>query len=154
ILYQAGRYEGRAAVKYLARIPDPTLRLFAQIELAAALAGLPQLGGRTITPGPAGFRRSFPFNPLDLDGPSKASVLHPPAPATTPRLTPSYEARITTTRRPREEGLAGGSGPDYWVIQGALLKPVLAALYDVRAPRIDLSPRLDFERYDFALVLP
>ncbi len=34
-------------MKHLDRIPDPDLRLFAHIELCAALAGLPQLGGLT-----------------------------------------------------------------------------------------------------------
>jgi hypothetical protein len=45
ILYSAGRRVGRDAAVYLDRIPDGDLRLFAQIELAAALAGLPELGG-------------------------------------------------------------------------------------------------------------
>jgi hypothetical protein len=45
ILYSAGRRLGRDATSYLDRIPDPDLRLFAQIELAAALAGLPELQG-------------------------------------------------------------------------------------------------------------
>ena len=40
-LYAAGKRLGRQAVLLLDRIPDPELRLFAQIELAAALAGLP-----------------------------------------------------------------------------------------------------------------
>lgn len=38
---------GPAAARYLDRIPEPDLRLFAQIELCAALAGLPQLTGLT-----------------------------------------------------------------------------------------------------------
>ena len=58
ILYNAGRYEGRGAVRHLERIPDPNLRLFAQIEFAAGLAGLPQIGGTTMKPGPDGFHRS------------------------------------------------------------------------------------------------
>ena len=48
ILYKAGQYEGRAAVRHLDRIPDPALRLFAHIEMVAALVGLPQIGGRSI----------------------------------------------------------------------------------------------------------
>ena len=48
ILFNAGQHQGVAAAKHLDRIPDPDLRLFAQIELCAALAGLPQLGGLTI----------------------------------------------------------------------------------------------------------
>jgi hypothetical protein len=47
ILFKAGLHQGIAAAKHLDRIPDPDLRLFAQIELCAALAGLPQLGGLT-----------------------------------------------------------------------------------------------------------
>jgi hypothetical protein len=47
ILFKAGQHQGLAAAKHLHRIPDPDLRLFAQIELCAAIAGLPQLGGLT-----------------------------------------------------------------------------------------------------------
>jgi hypothetical protein len=47
ILFKAGQHQGPAAAKHLDRIPDPDLRLFAQIELCAAIAGLPQLGGLT-----------------------------------------------------------------------------------------------------------
>jgi hypothetical protein len=45
ILYKAGKRLGADAAIYLDRIPDGDLRLFAQIELAAALAGLPELQG-------------------------------------------------------------------------------------------------------------
>jgi hypothetical protein len=45
ILYRAGKRLGRDAAVYLDRIPDDDLRLFAQIEFAAALAGLPELQG-------------------------------------------------------------------------------------------------------------
>jgi hypothetical protein len=47
ILYAAGLCEGVGAARLLDRIPDAALRLFAQIELAAAVAGLPQIGGIT-----------------------------------------------------------------------------------------------------------
>lgn len=47
ILYAAGRYEGEGSVRLLDRIPDGVLRLFAEIEFAAGLAGLPQIGGIT-----------------------------------------------------------------------------------------------------------
>ena len=57
ILYKAGQYEGVTAARYLDRIPDPELRLFAQIELAAALAGLPQLGSTTMRRGSRARRR-------------------------------------------------------------------------------------------------
>jgi hypothetical protein len=44
ILYQAGKRLGRDdASMYLERVPDDDLRLFARIELAAALAGLPEM---------------------------------------------------------------------------------------------------------------
>ena len=42
ILCQVGKRLGRDADVYLERIPDRDFRLFAQIELAAALAGLPE----------------------------------------------------------------------------------------------------------------
>ena len=45
ILYRAGKRLGRDGAVYLDRIPDGDLRLFAQIEFAAALAGLPELQG-------------------------------------------------------------------------------------------------------------
>jgi hypothetical protein len=47
ILFKAGQHRGLAAAKYLDQIPDLDLRLFAQIELCAAVAGLPQLAGLT-----------------------------------------------------------------------------------------------------------
>ncbi len=63
ILFKAGQHQGLAAAKHLDRIPDPDLRLFAQIELCAAIAGLPQLGGLTIQ------YRSKPrtLSPAELD---------------------------------------------------------------------------------------
>jgi hypothetical protein len=48
ILLKAGTHQGPAAAKHLDRIPDRDLRLFAQIELCAGIAGLPELGGLTI----------------------------------------------------------------------------------------------------------
>jgi hypothetical protein len=42
ILYEAGKYEDALAARHLDRIPNRDLRLFARIELAAAIAGLPQ----------------------------------------------------------------------------------------------------------------
>jgi len=44
ILYAAGKRRADAA-RYLPTIEAPDLRLFAQIELAAALGGLPEFGG-------------------------------------------------------------------------------------------------------------
>ena len=44
ILFKAGQHLGRGAEKYLDRISDPDMRLFAQIELCAGAEDLPQLG--------------------------------------------------------------------------------------------------------------
>jgi hypothetical protein len=44
ILFKAGQHLGYGAEKYLDRISDPDLRLFAQIELCAGAEDLPQLG--------------------------------------------------------------------------------------------------------------
>jgi uncharacterized protein (TIGR03435 family) len=142
----------------LERIPNRALRLFAQIELAAALAGLPQMGGRSITPGPSGFRRSMAMRSRFQEDdsapvpPFAAIGLQPPV--RKPDVPPSTNVRISPTRRTHEEGPSGGSGPDYWVIEGAPLKPVLARLYDVPETRIDVPASLENERYDFVLVLP
>ena len=45
ILHSAAKRLGEDAAVYLDRIPDADLRLFAQIELGAGLAGLPELRG-------------------------------------------------------------------------------------------------------------
>jgi hypothetical protein len=63
ILFKAGQHQGLAAVKHLDRIPDPDLRLFAQIELCAAIAGLPQLSGLVTQ---RSSRRRMP-TPAELD---------------------------------------------------------------------------------------
>jgi hypothetical protein len=47
ILYAAGRYDGETGARLLDRIPDGVLRLFAEIEFAAGIAGLPQIGSIT-----------------------------------------------------------------------------------------------------------
>ncbi len=47
ILYEAGKRLGQDATANLESVPDKDLRLFAQIELAAALTGLPQFRGIT-----------------------------------------------------------------------------------------------------------
>ena len=54
VLYRAGKRLGADAAVYLERIPDRDVRLFAQIELAAALAGLPEIQSvqRGYRPGP------------------------------------------------------------------------------------------------------
>jgi hypothetical protein len=65
ILYRAGKRLGADAAVFLDRIPDANLRLFAEIELAAALAGLPELQGvqREFRP-----RRNGPGSPLPRPG--------------------------------------------------------------------------------------
>lgn len=59
ILYSAGKTLGEGASRYLAQIDDPDLRLFAQIELAAALANIPEFHGiqREYRPRPGGTGR-------------------------------------------------------------------------------------------------
>jgi hypothetical protein len=47
ILYAAGRYDRASGAGLLDRIPDAVLRLFAEIEFAAGIAGLAQIGGIT-----------------------------------------------------------------------------------------------------------
>ena len=50
ILYRAVRYEGDGAARRLSRVPEGDLRLFAQIEMLAALGGLPPIGYTSIGP--------------------------------------------------------------------------------------------------------
>jgi hypothetical protein len=45
LLYAVGKSMGSSASVYLEQIPDPELRLYAQIEFSAALAGLPAYSG-------------------------------------------------------------------------------------------------------------
>src|SRR6185436_12481158 len=78
----------------------------------------------------------------------------PGPPMDRPHLPPSNEAHIVPTRRPRNALPGGGSGPDYWVIEGAPLTPVLTSLYEMPATRLDVAPSLESVRYDLALVLP
>ena len=47
ILYAVGQYRVEGGARLLNRIPDKVLRLFAEIEFAAGIAGLPQIGGIT-----------------------------------------------------------------------------------------------------------
>jgi len=156
ILYKAGQHEGAAAAKYLDRIPDPGLRLFAQIELAAALAGLPQLGSRTMSTGrgtlrdmvrPA--RRPVPTS-LTADVPflREHSTQRPDVPA-------SHRPSIRPAAAPSHEGPAGGSGRDFIDVRNASLKGILSELHDVPPSRIAWVSTVDAsERFDFALVLP
>jgi len=47
IFYRMGKLLGEKAAQRLDSVPDPDLLLFAQIELAAGLCGLPELAGIT-----------------------------------------------------------------------------------------------------------
>jgi hypothetical protein len=47
ILYAAGRYDGESGARLFDRIPDGVLRLFGEIEFAAGIAGLAQIGSIT-----------------------------------------------------------------------------------------------------------
>ncbi len=47
ILYAAGRYDRQSGARLLDRIPDAGLRLFAEIEFAAGIAGVGQIGSIT-----------------------------------------------------------------------------------------------------------
>ncbi len=49
LLYEAGKTLGTEGAAFLKRVPDADLRLFAQVEFAAALAGLPNYSGRRAT---------------------------------------------------------------------------------------------------------
>jgi hypothetical protein len=104
ILFKAGQHEGKAAARYLDRIPDPNLRLFAQIELAAALVGLPQMGGRTIEPGPAGFRGSMARRAAAPAPAMAAPPFAPPPPARRPDCLPpttcGSRRHVVRARRP------------------------------------------------------
>jgi uncharacterized protein (TIGR03435 family) len=152
ILYKAGIYEGRRAERHLARVPDAALRLFAQIELAAALAGVDQFGGTAMRQAPEWPRpqpeRDDTIDPADWMPPM------PPPFAGKPDVSPSYEARISVSQQPDGGLPTGGCDEDFWVIEGARLRPVLASLFDMSALRIVVPPALEHERFDFTLVLP
>jgi len=154
ILFKAGEHEGQAAARYLDRIPDPNLRLFAQIELAAALVGLPQMGGRTIEPGPAGFRASMARRAASTPATDAPPPFASRPPARRPDVPPSYDVQIAPTRRSAGDGPGGGSGPDFWVIEAATLRPVIARLWSVLESRIDVAASIAGRRYDFTLALP
>jgi hypothetical protein len=79
ILFKAGQHQGVLAAKHLDRIPDPDLRIFAQIELCAAVEGLPQNGG-TITFHSSKQQAGRPSSPAELDeifGPTVPGVRCP-----------------------------------------------------------------------------
>jgi uncharacterized protein (TIGR03435 family) len=155
ILFKAGRHDGRAGAGYLERVPDTDLRVLASIEFAAALAGLPQVGGITIGPGRRGVRPAEPAEPLP---PEIAALIeqrrHRPLPLPArPNLPPSRDVRISPSSRPPGAGMAGGAGSDFWIMEGVPLTPVLAKIYDMPEHRIEIPPALARDRFDFALVL-
>jgi hypothetical protein len=77
IFYSAGKRLGSPAVDLLDQVPDPDLRLFAQIELAAALAGLPESfivqRRRSTPPGAPRGPISHVGTPAALNGPTMRS---------------------------------------------------------------------------------
>ena len=68
ILYAAGKRLGEVAARYLTRIDDPDIRLVAQIELAAVLAGLPEFHGMQIEYRPRSVRAQRQM-PRPTEGP-------------------------------------------------------------------------------------
>jgi uncharacterized protein (TIGR03435 family) len=156
ILYKAGQHEGRAAARYLDRVPDAALRLFAQIELAASLVGLPELGGRTIRPGPHGLQEMLRASRQGAPAPPAVSPVMPvDPPPRKPNLPPSRDLRISPATLPAGEGPSGGSGPDFVEIRNAPLKAVVSKIWETPESRIDWPSSLDPDaRYDFVLVLP
>jgi uncharacterized protein (TIGR03435 family) len=156
ILYKAGQHEGVAAARYLDRIPDPALRLFAQIELAAAVAGLPPIGGRSIRPGPRGLRDMVAAHRGSESQPSAIPPsMRPLPPPRRPTAAPSRELRISPATRPADEGPSGGAGPDFVEIRNASLRGLVAQLFNMPDTRIEWPSSLDpSARYDFLLVLP
>jgi uncharacterized protein (TIGR03435 family) len=165
IVHKAAEYEGAAAVRHLDRMPDRDLRLLAQIELSAALAGLPLLGGQTIGPGRrelseehSAVARTSDGLPEDLPEELMATIRamrEPLPPPRRPDLPPSFEVRISPTSRRDDQSVAGGCGADFWAIEGAALRDVLPHLYETPGLRIEWPLSIDLDaRYDFALVLP
>ena len=153
ILFQAGRHEGRGAVRYLDRIPDPVLSLFARVELAAALAGLPQLSSRTLRPGPGGFGEMMRSHREAASTLPRAMAARPPM--RKPNLPPLRELRVSRSTRPVDEGPTGGAGGDFVEIRNVSLQMLVPTLYDVPETRIDWPSKLASNaRYDFVLVLP
>jgi uncharacterized protein (TIGR03435 family) len=163
IFFEAARAEGAEAFRWIDRIRDADVRLFARIEVAAAIAGLPYLDGTSVGPPPPGFkpRASTPAPPpgsrdaqmlADLMARARAGDGQSLRPFKKPQGVVSPEARVVPSAG--EGGVTGGSGPDFWVVRHAHLRPVLARLYDVAPTRIDIAPSLESARFDFSLVLP
>ncbi len=163
IFFEAARAEGVGALLSLDRIRDTDVRLFARIEVAAAIAGLPYVDGMSVSPPPPGFKPRSPAPPPPPGSPgamvanlmarARARALQSQEPFKKPDGPVSPDARVAPSPR-QAAGAAGGSGPDFWVIQHAPLRPVLARLYGVAPTRIDLDSSLESTRFDFSLLLP
>lgn len=163
-LYWAAHADGPSAERLLDRIPDADLRLFARIEMAAAMAGLPEFSGIAVFRPASGGRQSV-SPPPPPDGSPEARVLvewmeraraqsqRSQRPYRRPDLPSSPVARIQRSTAESGAQPDGGNGPDFWVITGAPLRPVVARLYDMAPGRIDILPSLDTQRFDFTLIL-
>jgi uncharacterized protein (TIGR03435 family) len=78
-----------------------------------------------------------------------------PVRPTKPDIPASTEVTIKPTERRPHEGVSTRRAPDYWVLEGILLKDMLSRLHNIQRERIELPPSLDDgRRYDFLLVLP
>ena len=75
-------------------------------------------------------------------------------PARRPKRPASFTVQIAATTKAPDERASGGCGSDFWTIEGARLKPVIARLYDVPETRVDLPASVPPGRFDFVLVLP
>ena len=160
ILYKAGQHEGRGATAYLDRVPRADLRLLAAIELAAALVGLPQLGGCTISPPTWTPKRDVSVESVPEIAEAQVRALmasirqRERPPARKPVLPPSLDVHIAAATRTIADGPAGGAGPDFWTMENVPLKAVLSKVCDTAETRIELPQELESSRYDFQLVLP
>ena len=154
ILHAAGEVEGQTAERLIDRVPAGPARLLASIELAAALAGLPRLGGSTMSPRP----RRNPEPPVasiterPAGWPRKA--FEPLPPARKPNRPPSLDVHISPTSKAEGERPSGGCGSDFWVVEGVRLRPLIARLCDTPETRVGVPEALADRRYDFVLVLP
>jgi uncharacterized protein (TIGR03435 family) len=153
ILYKAGIYEGTRAERHLERIPDSDLRLFAQIELAGALAGISQASYSSMgqLPDTSEMRR---VTPDQLDDGAMQAAFEPRVIFEKPAVPPSYDPRIAPSGHARAAPPAGGCDADFWVLENVRLRPVLARLFDVSSIRISIPPGIEHTRYDFTLALP
>ena len=154
ILHAAGEVQGPEAVPLLDEVPAGDSRLLASIELAAALAGLPALGGSMIPPRPKHSRAPQPTLPPDLPFGRMPKPREPLPPARKPRRAASVDLHVAPSSKGPGERPSGGCGSDFWVIEGVRLAPVIARLFDVPETRVELPTSLPPGRFDFVLVMP